>query len=240
MYKIEERVAWLQERVAIAKADGLAIAISGGIDSAVVAALAKKAFPNNTIGMFLDIDNSEVSKSNFVSTADALGIEKITLNLSKPFDLLMAETFKGEDSVNKDLIGANIKARLRMTEIYAQAQKNNYLVLETTNLSEAILGYYTKWGDGAGDIAPISDLYKREVYELAKELGIPQQVIDTLPTADLWEGQTDEGEMGFTYDDFEKWHKGEDVPEDISNKIETMVKNNQHKMDGIYQFIEYE
>lgn len=261
MYKVNERVKWIQDKVKEANADGVAIAISGGIDSAVVAALAKKAFPDNTFGIFLNMNNSKDSRRNFLRVVEALNIKENTINLQPAFDELVKGVFEikdpysslevheqyeqtGEIDVDKsylehpklDLILGNMKARVRMLAIYAHAQKHNYLVLETTNLSEAELGYYTKWGDGAGDIAPISDLYKREVYELAEELGIPEKVRETKPTADLWTGQTDEDEMGFTYDQFESWHKGEDVPTDIKEKIELMIKKNSHKSDGIYEF----
>lgn len=261
MYKIEQRVKWIQDKVKEANADGVAIAISGGIDSAVCAALAKKAFPDNTFGVFLAINNTVDSKRNFLRVINALDIEEIVVNLEPAFELMMQKTFeykkpyaslevheqhaKGEeiprdksylDHPKLDLIRGNLKARLRMAAIYAHAQKNNYLVLETTNLSEAVLGYFTKWGDGAGDIAPISDLYKQEVYAMGKELGIPDKVLGTAPTADLWEGQTDEQEMGFTYKEFELWHKGEEIAQESKDKIESMVNRNKHKSEGIYQF----
>lgn len=259
--KIQERIEWLQKIVKEAGADGLAIAISGGIDSAVTAALAKKAFPNNTFGIFIGIESSTEAKRNFLRTINALGIEEHYIKLDKTFDLFLKETFetsKEYESLevyeeyiktgikpldksylnlkNLDLIKGNIKARLRMVAIYAHAQKNNYLVLETSNLSEMIIGYCTKWGDSVGDLAPITDLYKREVLEMAKELGIPKRIIESEPSADLWEGQTDEKEMQFTYDQLEAYHKGEKIPEEIKVRIEAMIKKNDHKKKGIHQF----
>ncbi len=264
MYKIEERVKWIQDKVKEAGADGVAIAISGGIDSAVIAALCKRAFPNNTFGVFLDINSSQRVNRNFLRVVEALGIERVSIDLTEQFDSLVKTLFELPDQYrdpatyqkfletgeaptdtsylehpNLDLIKGNLKARLRMAAIYAHAQKNNYLVMETSNLAEDLIGYFTKWGDGAGDLAPITDLHKREVFEMAKELGIPQMVIDTaIPSADLWDGQSDEDELGFTYAQIEDYHEGREVPSDIKEKIESMIKRNKHKHDGVYRFID--
>ncbi len=262
MFKIEERVNWIQKKVKEAGADGVAIAISGGIDSAVIAALCKRAFPENTFGIFLGIDSSQNSKRNFLRIVEALDIKQVSVDLKPVFDKFLTDVFEikdvyrdvetyehyhktGEAPIDKsylehpnlDLIKGNIKARLRMTAIYAHAQKNNYLVMETSNLAEMELGYFTKWGDGAGDLAPITDLHKREVFELAKELGIPEMVLKTaIPSADLWEGQTDEDELGFTYAQVEDYLEGREVPEESKSKIESMIKRNKHKNDGVYKF----
>ncbi len=264
MYKIEERVKWIQDKVKEAGADGVAIAISGGIDSAVIAALCKRAFPNNTFGVFLSINSSQNSNRNFLRIVEALGIERLSIDLTETYDNLVKTLFEIQDKYRDpetyehflktgeaptdmsylehpklDLIKGNIKARLRMTSIYAYAQKHNYLVMETSNMAEDVLGYYTKWGDGAGDLAPITDLHKREVFEMARELGIPEKVIETaIPSADLWEGQTDEDELGFTYAQVEDYLEGKNIPEESKSKIESMIKRNQHKKDGVYRFID--
>ncbi len=263
MFNIEERVKWIQNKVKEAGAVGAVVAISGGIDSAVVAGLAKKAFPSNSLGVFIGIDSSTTSKRNFLRTVHKLNIKNVSLNLSESFNKLVKDTFEVEnayasldvyeeyektgiapidksylDNPNLDLIKGNIKARLRMTTIYAYAQKNNYLVLETSNKSELEIGYFTKWGDGVGDLAPISDLLKSEVYELANELEIPEQIINTPPSADLWKGQTDEGELGFTYKDLEDYIKGDLIDYNIKDKINNIKKRNQHKSVGIMKFKE--
>ncbi|NQX83365.1 MAG: NAD(+) synthase [Mycoplasmataceae bacterium] len=261
MLNIEKRVKWLQKKVNDAGAKGLIVAISGGIDSAVVAALSKKAFPNNTFGIFLEINSSITSKRNFLRTINSLDIEEKVINLNESFDLFLKDVFEisnpyktlkihekyiktGIAPVDKTYLNiknlksikGNIKARLRMTAIYAHAEKLNYLVLETSNLSEMIIGYYTKWGDGVGDLAPISDLYKREVYELAKELKIPKIILNSKPSADLWKGQTDEEEMGFTYDQLEYYNKGRKIPLNKEEIIKKLIKRNLHKNDGVYKF----
>ncbi|GAI53780.1 unnamed protein product, partial [marine sediment metagenome] len=105
---------------------------------------------------------------------------------------------------NNQVALGNIKARLRMVLIYYYANFNNYLVCGTGNKTEISLGYFTKYGDGACDILPLGDLYKFEVREIARVLGIPEQIIKKVPSAGLWQGQTDEGEIGFSYDVIDK------------------------------------
>ncbi len=262
MYKIEERIKWIQDRVKEAGADGVAIAISGGIDSAVVASLCKRAFPNDTYGVFIDINSSINMKRNYLRIKEHLQLEQNMINLTEEFDGLVEKIFikkdiyrdletyehyekTGEapiddsykDLPNLDLIKGNLKARLRMATIYAQAQRRNYLVMETSNHPEDLIGYFTKWGDGAGDLAPIVDLHKREVFELAKELGLPSKVIEVaVPSADLWDGQTDEDELGFKYAEVEAYSKGEEINPDSKQKIESMIKRNKHKHVGVYRF----
>ncbi len=262
MYKLEERIKWIQDKVKEANADGVAIAISGGIDSAVIAAMCKRAFPNNTLGLFLDINSSVNMKRNYLRISEELGIEKNMIDLSPTFETMVKTLFEKKDIYrdletyehyektgeapiddsylqhpNIDLIKGNLKARLRMSSIYAHAQKHNYLVMETSNFAEDLIGYYTKWGDGAGDLAPITDLQKREVFELARELGLSEKIIEVaVPSADLWDGQTDEDELGFTYAEVEDYHKGVEINPDSKEKIESMIKRNQHKKDGVYRF----
>ncbi|BDU67620.1 MAG: NAD(+) synthetase [Candidatus Tyloplasma litorale] len=261
MLEIEKRIKWLQNKVKEANADGLAVAISGGVDSAVTAALAKKAFPNNTFGIFIGINSSTNAKRNYLRTINFLNIEDKSIDLTDSFENLVKNIFEIEDKYasletyeeyektgnapidksyldldNLNQIKGNIKARLRMIAIYAHAQKLNYLVLETSNLSEMIIGYYTKWGDGVGDIAPISDLYKSEVKKMAKELNIPEMIINSSPSADLWEGQTDEEELGFTYDELEKYNKNEKINKKSVEKIEEIINKNNHKKDGVYKY----
>src|SRR5690606_5628013 len=104
-----------------------------------------------------------------------------------------------------DMAVANLKPRLRMTTVYYVANTRNYLVAGTGNRSELTIGYFTKYGDGGVDLLPIGRLLKAEVRELARELGIPERIITKAPSAGLWAGQTDEGEMGFTYAELERY-----------------------------------
>jgi NAD+ synthase len=135
------------------------------------------------------------------------------------------------DDIRARVPRANVKPRLRMATLYFVANRLNYLVAGTGNRSEITIGYYTKYGDGGVDLLPIGRLVKREVWELARELGVPSRVIDKAPTAGLWLGQTDEAEMGFTYAELEQFilegHSA--VPPETARRIEHLVKISEHK-----------
>jgi NAD+ synthase len=126
---------------------------------------------------------------------------------------------------------ANVKPRLRMTTLYFIANRLNYLVVGTGNKSEITIGYFTKYGDGGVDLLPIAGLVKHEVWDLARELGIPGRVIDKAPSAGLWLGQTDEAEMGFTYAELEQFikHGPSAVSPEVANRIEHLASVSEHK-----------
>jgi len=131
--------------------------------------------------------------------------------------------------IKQRLPRANIKPRLRMTSLYYVANALNYVVAGTGNKSEITLGYYTKYGDGGVDVLPIGALLKSEVRALAREIGVPEPVITKPPTAGLWPGQTDETEMGFTYETLEDFLNGKSVPADIAKRIEKLRAASDHK-----------
>jgi NAD+ synthase len=126
---------------------------------------------------------------------------------------------------------ANVKARLRMTSLYFLANSLNYLVAGTGNRAEMTIGYFTKHGDGGVDVMPIGDLLKSEVKALARDLGVPDAVIQKAPSAGLWEGQTDEAEMGFTYLELERYLADgpEAVPPALALRIERLIRRSEHK-----------
>jgi NAD+ synthase len=135
--------------------------------------------------------------------------------------------------IKQQLPEANVKPRLRMTALYFIANSMNYLVAGTGNRSEITLGYYTKYGDGGVDVLPIGGLVKSEVRSLARDLGVPESVITKAPTAGLWVGQTDEAEMGFTYDTLEQYlqHGASAVPAAVAERIEKLRKVSAHKRE---------
>jgi NAD+ synthase len=229
-------VKWIKIRVKKAGAEGLVLGLSGGIDSAVVAALCKLAFPEDTLGLIMPCESQSEDEFFAKKTAKSLKIRTKTLVLDGVY-----KAFRNILPENKNLKhSGNIKARLRMASLYYYAGINNYLVAGTGNKTEISLGYFTKWGDGACDILPIGDLYKNEVKKLAAELGIPQDIIDRKPSAGLWKGQTDEGEIGISYIDMDNYLSsiaGNNKPfkkEKVKiDKLKQMIKFSEHKRSPI-------
>lgn len=188
---------WIAKRVKDAGAEGIVIGISGGVDSAVAAALCVDALGAQQVhGMLLPCESAEEDLVDAMKTVKHLGIYREVVDLTETFRA-MTGAFK---QLNHDLAKANIKSRLRMTALYARANQRNYLVCGTTNLTEQFLGYFTKYGDGGVDIEPIICLLKREVRAMAKYKMFPPEISDRVASAGLWKGQTDEGELGRTYD----------------------------------------
>ena len=192
---------WMRSQVELAGAAGIAVGLSGGVDSACVAGLAKRALgQEHVVGVILPCHSDPIDAEYALQTADTFGLETITVNLAQAYDSLVGALPPTEQRLPL----ANLKPRLRMTAVYFVTNVRNYLVAGTGNRSELMVGYFTKHGDGGVDMLPLGDLYKHEVYDLARELGVPQPVIDRPPTAGLWPGQTDEQEMGLTYNTLER------------------------------------
>ncbi|NJE45999.1 NAD+ synthase [Thermococcus sp. GR7] len=191
---IERIVSFIQGKVEEARANGVVVGVSGGIDSATTAYLAVKALGREKVlGLIMPYyENGDVEDAKLV--CENLGIEYKLINIRPIVDEF--EKAVGELDVKSK---GNIMARTRMILLYAHANSRNYLVLGTSNRSELLTGYFTKWGDGASDYAPLINIYKTEVWELAKRLDIPERIIQKKPTAGLWEGQTDEDELGISY-----------------------------------------
>lgn len=233
--KIDETVIWLREQVNNAGAKGLAVGISGGIDSAVVACLIKKAFPENSLGVILPIKSDKKDVEDGILSAEACNIEYIKVDLEEEHNSVMEKVTKQLN--NKDIFNnntkratdANLRARLRMSTIYTIANNLNYLVVGTDNAAEMYTGYFTKYGDGGVDLLPIATLKKYEVYQWAKVLDVPKEIIEKQPSAGLWEGQTDEQEMGTTYEYIDSFLDGKSIPEKDLAIIERLHKNSGHK-----------
>ncbi len=223
---IERLVEWLQNQVISAGSKGIIFGLSGGVDSAVMAGLAKKAFPDNSVGVIMPCHSIDQDEEHGILVAKSLGLETLKVDLSSTYDELLNAV---NIDCNNKLARSNIKPRLRMTTLYYFAQTFNYLVAGPTNKSEFITGYFTKHGDSAVDMLPLIDFTKSEIYEMAEILKIPKEIIEKTPSAGLWKNQSDEEEMGFTYEVLESYINKEEVSNDLSNKIDNMYKKSQHK-----------
>jgi len=230
--KIDHVVTWLQEQVKVSGTKGILVGLSGGIDSSVVANLLKKAFPENSLGVILPCKSNDKDKADGTAVALAADLAYVEVDLTETHEGLLKniqDAVKDLTTTNHQLTDANLRARLRMSTLYGIANNMGYLVAGTDNAAELLTGYFTKYGDGGVDILPLAHLTKREVFEWAKHLGVPQSVIDRKPSAGLWEGQTDEDEMGVTYDAIDNYIEGKPVSEEDKITIERMHTRTEHK-----------
>jgi NAD+ synthase len=220
---------WLGERVLAAGASGVVVGLSGGIDSAVSACIAKRAFPNDTMAIMMPCKSDVNDLQHAQLLAEANKICYRIVDLGGAYDSLLDIYEKTMESEKQILLRANIKPRLRMTTLYYFAQANNYLVLGTSNKSEIAIGYATKYGDNAVDIQIIGDLLKKEVYALADYLEIPEVIINKPPSAGLWKDQTDEQEMGLTYKELDEYLDSNSGSEETITRIKEMICRSEHK-----------
>lgn len=223
-------VAWIRERVAAARCQGAVVGLSGGVDSSVVAVLDKKAFPQNVLGVIMPCHSDEKDLALAQAVADQFEIPTRTIVLDHLCDsLLQTLATEGFDPATKRMAESNLKPRLRMITLYYLANRLRYLVAGTSNRSELAVGYSTKYGDGGVDILPLGNLTKTVVWELAAYLGIPQEIIDRPPTAGLWAGQTDEGEMGLTYKELDLYLTTGQAEEHVRKRADAMAAASAHK-----------
>ncbi|MDD2482931.1 MAG: NAD+ synthase [Candidatus Shapirobacteria bacterium] len=197
------------------------IGISGGIDSAVTAFLCVKALGNKRVFGILMPYSRQVDIDDAITVVNQLNIKYFKKDI-KP----LVDQFKISDN---RFVNGNIMSRVRMTIAYAYANHRNGLVIGTTNKSEMAVGYFTKYGDGGCDLEPIANLYKTEIFELAKLLNIPKNIIVKVPSAGLWDSQTDDTELGFTYVDLDNFLQGEKTKPEIESKIKKLIESSEHK-----------
>ncbi len=233
---VSEQIAvWLRERLDAAGADGFACGLSGGVDSAAAAALAARAVvPERVLAALMPCHSLPEDAVLGQLVADTFGIPTVTVDLTAAYDALSAQL--PPDSLSGGLATANVKPRLRMLTLYYLAQSHNYLVLGSGNKTELQVGYFTKYGDGGVDLLPLGDLNKTQVWELARELGVPREVVERPPTAGLWPGQTDEGEMGITYAELDRTLAAIEagntsgIDPTILEKVQGMMARSAHKL----------
>ncbi|MFA5112834.1 MAG: NAD(+) synthase [Candidatus Margulisiibacteriota bacterium] len=221
--------SWIKAQVAGAGAKGCVVGLSGGIDSAVVALLCQKAFPEDTLTLLLPCHSLPADMDSARQFAERFKLIFVSPDLTAVFDQLYqaleGETYGGQT----DLPTCNLKPRLRMAALYYYARKLNYLVVGTGNKSELEMGYFTKYGDGGVDLLPLGDLLKTEVRALAGELAVPQEYIEKAPSAGLWAGQTDEGEMGITYEELDAILAGKGGDQQKAALVDQRRQASEHK-----------
>jgi NAD+ synthase len=239
-------VEWLRQQLARSAARGFVFGLSGGIDSAVVARLCQVASPGNVTGVLMPCHSDPRDEADARLVADHFQIPTIRVDLADSYDHftnvlqqaaralpkeLMPDAAHASTDLKAQMPMANVKPRMRMATLYFVANTLNYMVVGTGNRSELSIGYFTKYGDGGVDLLPIGNLLKSEVRAAARDLGVPDPVIEKAPSAGLWLGQTDEAEMGFSYAELEDYltRGPQTVSPALAMRIERLMRGSEHK-----------
>ena len=209
------------------------LGVSGGVDSSLCAALARNAVGKDKLHcLIIPIDSAKEDIEDALTLVKDLDLKYDIIDASETFHTYLKDFEKCGMSFDRSTLG-NLKARMRMSILYAVAQNERGLVIGTDNADERCVGYFTKYGDGACDILPIAHLVKAEVVEASKILGIRTSLAERVPTAGLYEGQTDEKEMGVSYKDLDAYVLGKEVNETAKNRIQYLEKISEHKRKPI-------
>lgn len=229
--KIIQCENWLRDEIKKAGASGITLGLSGGIDSSVLAALGREALGyDGVLGVIMPCHSNPEDEADAKLLADGLNIKYMRVDLSQAFDVMIM-------SIGEKLglaAESNIKARLRMLTLYAFAQLRNLLVCGTSNRSEFETGYFTKYGDSGSDLMPLANFLKRDIREMAKILKVPERIINKAPSAGLYEGQTDESDMGFTYEVLDEYLASGKIDDpQAKQRIDVMRRRSEHKRKPI-------
>lgn len=224
---LDEIQSFLKDYLASSGCKCFVLGLSGGVDSSLVAALARKAVGKDKLYCYsIDIDSNPKDIEDAKRVAQQLDVNLKVVNLSETYYSYLKD-LNGENFLR--LSKSNLKVRMRMCALFAYAQEKSGLVLGTDNWDERYVGYFTKYGDGAADLLPIVHLTKQEVRESSKILGISEDLSNRVPSAGLFEGQTDEGEMGITYHDLDSYLLGKEVSDEAKKRIQHLHKISEHK-----------
>ncbi|MFP4481269.1 MAG: NAD(+) synthase [Thermovirgaceae bacterium] len=234
-YRDPEKLAvmieeWLGKRLRSSGRRGGIVGLSGGIDSAVVAAMLKNVCGSDMLAVIMPCHSLEEDVRDAYRVAEALDLPHTLVDLTPVFESLTESVLVVQDSFDR-LPLANVKPRLRMTTLYLLGQQLKYLVCGTGNKAELTIGYFTKYGDSGVDVLPLGDLLKGEVREVARYLGVPEQIVSKPPSAGLWKGQTDAGEIGLDYDIIDTYLSGGEIPGEARQKIDAMKDRSSHKRE---------
>jgi len=234
-----EIAAWIKKKVEQAHRKGVVLGMSGGLDCSVTARLCQLAGVDAHLVLLPYGDDMKNSRSSdhsmeliekFNFSYHVFDIQPAVDALTIPDDASCCGSIDVACHVNKEMSRANIRPRVRMTYLYQLAQLDCRFVIGTGNLAERTVGYFTKWGDGACDLNPLAMLTKQEVYSLARYLEVPDCIIEKKPSAGLWDGQTDEDELGMTYEQIDAYiTNGTSGNPETDRKIEERMATSAHK-----------
>lgn len=216
-------INWINEILFESKTKGFVFGVSGGIDSALICAIASKFFKNRSLALRLDIYNStkDIEDANLV--INHFKVNSINKNLEQSFNSIM-------DNLPEDkLAKMNLKSRLRMVVLYYYAQVYNYLVCGTSNADEIYTGYFTKFGDSGSDFIPLANLTKNDVRECAKLLNVPNHIIYKDPSAGLFDNQKDEDDLKVTYKAIDYFLEKKEISAADFERIEYLHSISEHK-----------
>ena len=228
---LKEIEKFLQEYLESNKMDSYVLGLSGGVDSSLVAAIARKAVGKDRLYCYaIDVESNPKDIEDAKKVAKELDLNLEVINLTDTYRSYLKD-LKGDEFIR--LTKSNLKVRMRMVALFAYAQEKRGLVLGTDNADERYVGYFTKYGDGAADVLPIVHLTKGEVREAARLYGVSDALANRIPTAGLFEGQTDEKEMGVTYKDLDDFLLGKEIDPKAKERIEYLHKISEHKRKPI-------
>ncbi len=214
---------WIEKVINDSKTKGFVYGVSGGIDSALICAIASKYFKENSLALRMDIKNSNKDCSDADLVIKHFGVKNVACNLEPIYKAFV------KDLPTNALADMNLRSRLRMNMLYYYAQSNNYLVCGTSNACEIYTGYFTKYGDSGSDFMPLANLTKHDVYECAKILDVPQVIINKAPSAGLRENQKDEDDLKVKYAEIDAYLNGLEIKKESKERIEYLHKISEHK-----------
>lgn len=224
---LKEIESFLKDYLSNSGCKAYILGLSGGVDSSLVAALVKEAVGKDKLFCYaIDIESNPADIEDAKRVAKQLDVNLEVISLTETYHSYLKE-LHGKDFLR--LSKSNLKVRMRMCALFAYAQEHSGLVLGTDNWDERYVGYFTKYGDGAADLLPIVHLTKQEVRDASKLFGLSEDLYNRVPTAGLFEGQTDEKEMGVLYKDLDSYLQGKEVSKDVKERIEHLHRISEHK-----------